>query len=220
MLRKRQRKNMQLKRNENLVSDQQRKNDYLYQKNNSKFNCNDGKDQCIRIPYGSRGEEVENVQRKLLDLTTIYNNLPVVTIDGIFSDNMQRAVKKFQQLNALEITGDLNAVTLGKINQIHESNSVDFEVREVRQENGVNYLNQSKNQLEKGDTGQYVVMLQKYMNIVSKRNTSIPSLVVDGYYGQKTEMAVKEFQNLFQLQVDGKVDDITWNVLYQETLKD
>ena len=114
----------------------------------------------VLISYGTRGKEVEEVQKKLLDLTNIYSNLPVVTSDGIFSDNTKRAIKKFQQLNALDITGELDKATLKRINEIHECNKEDIEISETRQENGVNYINQSKNQLEMGDKGEYVVYLQ------------------------------------------------------------
>lgn len=171
------------------------------------------------IFYGTRGEEVEKVQKKLLDLTHIYTNLPVITADGIFSDNTRRAIKKFQQLNALSITGELDKITFDKINEIHECNKEDIEISETRQENGVNYINQSKNQLEKGDTGEYVIYLQKYINIISKKYPTIQNLNVDGNFGDKTEETVREFQKLFKLQIDGKVDDITWNTLYKATLE-
>lgn len=171
----------------------------------------------VLISYGTRGKEVEEVQKKLLDLTNIYSNLPVVTSDGIFSDNTKRAIKKFQQLNALDITGELDKATLKRINEIHECNKEDIEISETRQENGVNYINQSKNQLEMGDKGEYVVYLQKYLNIVSNKYPSISKLNEDGKFEEKTGNSVKEFQRLFNLQVDGKVDDITWNALYNAT---
>ena len=173
------------------------------------------KEDNYKIEFGTRNSDVERIQKKLLDLTNIYTNLPVVTADGMFNDNTKRTIKKFQQLNAMEITGELDRVTINKINEIHECNKEDIEIRETRQ----NYINQSKNQLEMGDTGHYVTELQKYLNILNKKYTTIGNLRVDGIYGDKTENAVKEFQNIFNLEIDGKVDDLTWNTLYNATLQ-
>jgi len=173
----------------------------------------------VKIEFGTRSSEIEKIQKKLQDLTNIYTNLPVVTADGMFSDNTRRTIKKFQQLNAMEITGELNTITIDKINEIHECNKEDIEIKETRQQNGLNYINQSKNQLEMGDKGHYVIELQKYLNIVGKKYTTIPKLSVDGIFEEKTENAVKEFQNIFKLDVDGKVDDLTWNTLYNATIQ-
>lgn len=182
---------------------------------NSSMRVDKEKDDNYKIEFGTRSGDVEKIQRKLLDLTNIYTNLPVVTADGMFNDNTKRTIKKFQQLNAMEITGELDKITINKINEIHECNKEDVEIKETRQ----NYINQSKNQLEMGDTGHYVIELQKYLNIISKKYSTIPNLRVDGIYGDKTESAVKEFQNIFKLEVDGKVDDLTWNTLYNATLQ-
>ena len=52
--------------------------------------------------------------------------------------------------------------------------------------------------------------LQEQLNTVASVYSAIPSLVVDGIYGQNTKDAVREFQNVFGLPQTGVTDYRTW----------
>ena len=64
--------------------------------------------------------------------------------------------------------------------------------------------------LKAGDSGQLVKDLQQTLNA---RLKLVPSLLVDGDFGPKTETAVKQFQELKKLTVSGQVDTATWKSL-------
>ncbi|HIT32104.1 MAG TPA: peptidoglycan-binding protein [Candidatus Enterenecus stercoripullorum] len=65
--------------------------------------------------------------------------------------------------------------------------------------------------LRNGSSGEYVVVLQTMLNRVARNYPAIPRInPVDGIFGPQTERAVREFQRIFNLSVDGVVGQATW----------
>ncbi len=65
--------------------------------------------------------------------------------------------------------------------------------------------------LELGFSGNDVKTLQTRLNRVSNNYPSIPKIFpVDGVFGESTDAAVREFQRVFGLAVDGRVGKATW----------
>ena len=65
-----------------------------------------------------------------------------------------------------------------------------------------------------GSTGPEVVVIQTELNRIGRNYPAIPKIpVVDGVFGPKTEAAVRKFQQIFNLQVDGIVGSATWYAL-------
>ena len=52
--------------------------------------------------------------------------------------------------------------------------------------------------------------MQSYLNTIGEVYTEIPVLEEDGVFGPSTDEAVRQFQRLFNLNVDGIVDAVTW----------
>ena len=68
--------------------------------------------------------------------------------------------------------------------------------------------------LRVGSTGPDVVVIQTELNRIGKNYPAIPKIpAVDGIFGPKTEAAVRKFQQIFNLQVDGIVGSATWYAL-------
>ena len=66
--------------------------------------------------------------------------------------------------------------------------------------------------LREGDTGRDVELIQRKLNRISANFPGIPKISpVDGFYGSSTTDAVKKFQEVFDLDVDGLVGRATWN---------
>ena len=69
--------------------------------------------------------------------------------------------------------------------------------------------------LSEGDTGADVELLQRRLNRISANYPGIPKIYPqDGYFGPSTTDAVKEFQRVFGLSVDGIVGKATWNQIF------
>ncbi len=65
--------------------------------------------------------------------------------------------------------------------------------------------------LRRGSTGPNVVVLQVALNRISQNYPAIPKIPAnDGVFGPRTEAAVRAFQQIFGLSVDGVVGSATW----------
>ena len=68
--------------------------------------------------------------------------------------------------------------------------------------------------LRRGTTGPGVVTAQVMLNRISQSYPAIPKLSsVDGIFGARTEAAVRKFQEIFNLNVDGLIGKATWYAL-------
>ena len=68
--------------------------------------------------------------------------------------------------------------------------------------------------LRRGTTGPSVVTAQVMLNRISQSYPAIPKIpTVDGIFGARTEAAVRKFQEVFDLGVDGVIGPATWNAL-------
>jgi len=66
--------------------------------------------------------------------------------------------------------------------------------------------------LREGDTGRDVELIQRKLNRISANFPGIPKIYpTDGFYSGSTTEAVKKFQEVFDLDVDGLVGRATWN---------
>ncbi len=68
--------------------------------------------------------------------------------------------------------------------------------------------------LRRGSTGPNVVVVQTELNRIGQNYPAIPKIPnVDGIFGPRTEAAVREFQEIFDLEADGIVGPGTWYAL-------
>lgn len=66
--------------------------------------------------------------------------------------------------------------------------------------------------LQEGDTGRDVELIQRKLNRISANFPGIPKIYpADGFFDQSTTDAVRKFQEVFDLDVDGLVGRATWN---------
>lgn len=64
--------------------------------------------------------------------------------------------------------------------------------------------------IRRGDLGVNVSFLQVALNQISQNYPAIPKITVDAIFGAATEAAVRAFQSIFSLSVDGIVGRATW----------
>lgn len=66
-----------------------------------------------------------------------------------------------------------------------------------------------------GDSGTPVRTIQEQLSAIRRTYSNIPSLAIDGIYGEDTAAAVSSFQSIFDLPVTGEVDYSTWYKISQ-----
>lgn len=69
--------------------------------------------------------------------------------------------------------------------------------------------------LSVGSSGSKVRMMQEQLNRIAQNYPSIPTIAVDGNFGESTKTAVEQFQRIFNLPVTGIVDYPTWYKISQ-----
>lgn len=69
--------------------------------------------------------------------------------------------------------------------------------------------------LDIGDSGTPVRIIQEQLSAIRRTYSNIPSLAIDGIYGEDTAAAVSRFQSIFDLPVTGEVDYSTWYKISQ-----
>ena len=172
------------------------------------------------LQQGSTGAAVFTLQRQLNRITKDYPFLGLLTVDGIFGRKMTETVKKFQKQFNLTADGVVGRSTWYKISYIYVSVK---DLAELTSEGETfsgtlpdGSWNLGSSVLKQGSTGSEVEQMQFWLSTLAQYESSIPSVTVDGVYGSGTAAAVRAFQRLYGLTVDGIVGLTTWTELYDQ----
>lgn len=159
---------------------------------------------------GSRGENVSIIQSQLRRISRDYPIIPTIAADGIFGDKTEDAVKAFQRQFNLAPDGIVGPATWYKLSYIYTA------VTKIAEPGASNAGQPYPGKLIKyGARGNDVKRMQEYLQVIARSYSRIPSITPDGIFGQKTLAAIKSFQKLFGLDVDGIVGPKTWNKILE-----
>ena len=156
---------------------------------------------------GSRGNEVKLIQYYLNFLSFFNNRLPSIDADGIFGPATENAVKAFQSEYGLTADGIVGRDTWNRLQDAYFStlNSLPDEYRSYSSLLYPGYV------ITTGASGNVVTQLQTFLNVIAANNSAVPSVAVDGVYGNETKNAVIAVQKLSGLEQTGAVGALTWN---------
>lgn len=158
---------------------------------------------------GSRGNEVKLIQYYLNFLSFFNNRLPSIDADGIFGPATENAVKAFQSEYGLTADGIVGRDTWNRLQDAYFStlNSLPDEYRSYSSLLYPGYV------ITTGASGNVVTQLQMFLNVIAANNSAVPSVAVDGVYGNETKNAVIAVQKLSGLEQTGAVGALTWNAI-------
>ena len=71
------------------------------------------------LTVGASGDKVRQVQEQLDTIAGVYTRIPRITADGVFGENTAEAVRQFQSIFKLPVTGVIDFATWYKISQIY-----------------------------------------------------------------------------------------------------
>lgn len=157
---------------------------------------------------GDTGDNVKQMQFYLRVIGLSNSAIPSITADGIFGSGTEAAVKAFQTFYKLVSDGIVGKLTWNKLYEVYTDLANGLIAPDARP--GV-YPDVP---LKQGSSGRYVKELQYYLYIISAYYNDIPKISFDGVFGASTTTAVKAYQKVFGLTVDGIVGETTWQSIY------
>lgn len=174
------------------------------------------------VGFGNAGNPVLAIQRDLRRISKNYPAIPYISSTvGIYDTETENAVKKFQEIFNLPITGIVDKATWYKIKYIYTSvKKLSDLYSEGLTEDEVTFL--YTDELNYGDTGIEVEYVHYYLDAISFLDNDIPRLPTNSIYNNNTITMVKAFQEKYGLPVTGVFTYTDWNVLrraYDNILK-
>lgn len=174
------------------------------------------------VGLGYAGNPVLAIQRDLRRIRKNYPAIPDITSTlGIYDEETEAAVKKFQEIFGLPVTGIVNKSTWYKIKYVYNSvlKLADL-YSEGLKENDVTF--RYADELKYGDTGIEVEYIHYFLDALAFLDPDIPRLPTNSIYTNNTESIVKAFQQKYKLPVTGIFTYSDWTVLknaYRTILK-
>ncbi len=169
----------------------------------------------IPLQYGSAGNDIKSMQIFLNRISRNYPAIPKIPqADGIFDDSTVEAVRVFQEIFDLAITGIIDESTWYRIIYIYTSvkrlselNSEGVALEEVTPL----YLED----LSIGMQGNEVKNLQYFLAVIGAYYEAVQPVEITGYFGEETERSLKSFQRVFGIPQTGTLDRQTRNDIYR-----
>ena len=165
---------------------------------------------------GTSGPSVVTIQVELNRIAQNYPAIPKISsVDGIFGAQTEAAVRKFQEIANLEPDGIVGRATWYALVRYYVAVT---SLAELRSQGQRFYANSwaTTDPIEPGDRGVKVEHLQYMLSVLSAYISSIPTVTIDGVYGNATRNAVIAAQQYFGLPQTGIVDYVTWDEIYDQ----
>ena len=174
------------------------------------------------VGLGSAGNPVLAIQR---DLRRIRKNNPAIpnitSTLCLYDEETKNAVKKFQEIFSLPVTGTVDKATWYKIKYIYTSvKKLSDLYSEGLSKDEATFL--YEDELNYGDTGIEVEHIHYFLDAIAFLDPDIPRLKTNSIYNDNSITMVKAFQKKYGLPVTGVFTYKDWNKLkeiYDKTLK-
>lgn len=164
---------------------------------------------------GNIGPYVVIIQTELNRIAENYPAIPKIPqIDGIFGEQTEAAVRKFQEIFNLQVDGIVGSATWYALVRLYTAVN---NLAELQSQGQTYYsIAWARNPIQQGDRGIRVEQLQYMLRVLSAYLSEIPSIAVDGIFGPATRDAVIAAQRKFGLPETGIVNYDTWEAIYNQ----
>ena len=161
------------------------------------------------LRLGDTGLNVETVRFYLAFLGYFLPQLPPIPITDTFDEAMLDAVYAFQSAYGLTVDGVVGRSTWNALQNVYEQTlyTLPADYQEFAREVYPGRF------LVLGDTGPEVTLLQTRLNQMAAQNSAIPTVAVDGVYGQETARAVRAVQRSLGYSATGVVGPVLWSYI-------
>ena len=161
------------------------------------------------LRLGDTGLNVETVRFYLAFLGYFLPQLPPIPITDTFDQAMLDAVYAFQSSYGLNVDGVVGRNTWNALQNVYEQTlyTLPADYQEFAREVYPGRF------LVLGDTGPEVALLQTRLNQMAAQDSAIPTVTVDGVYGQATARAVRAVQRSLGYSATGAVGPVLWSYI-------
>lgn len=161
---------------------------------------------------GSSGEKVRELQEQLNAIAINYPAIPpIFPLDGIYGQDTEQAVRVFQRQFNLAVDGITGRGTWYRVSSIYAG------VRKLAELGSLGILRNMYEGvwpgsiLRVGNRSIETQLMQYYLSVISEFYPTIPSVSIDGIFGNGMRNAVIAFQREFGLIPDGVIGRATWD---------
>ena len=148
------------------------------------------------------------IQRAINTVASMYPAIPNILVDGQINDRCAYAIKVFQELFQMPVSGIMDQSTWNML--FTTASQIE---RGIHTTQGMPPF--PKNPLVLGISGASVLLIQKRLQTISNFYSSIPFIKADACFGVATHQCILAFQDLLGLKKDGVLDHFTWTLIHQ-----
>lgn len=161
-----------------------------------------------RLDAVKAANPILEIQFILRGIAQVYPEIPMVSTTGRFDTETQKAVMEFQKKFNLPVTGKVDFITW---NALMKENG--YCLHCTKTPNKVACFPNDKTEYTKGDTGNFIYILQIILKNYSRKYRNYTDVNLTGVFDEPTEEAIKQFQKYSGLPVTGVLNRQTWNIL-------
>ena len=161
------------------------------------------------LKEGMSGDYIKTLQYYLNIVAYFYPQIPNIDVDGYFGPKTKEAVIAFQEMFGLVPDGIVGRDTWKALSNAYKT-SINSIPEEYKSEAEIVYPGYV---LSEGITNDDVRRLQTFLEKISQAYPSIPSVTVDGVFGEKTKEAVSAIQRMYGIPVSGVAGPVTWGLI-------
>lgn len=155
-----------------------------------------------------RESTIRRLQERLRLIASYGGNMPMLTVDGIYDERTENAVRAFQHLFGLPVTGQMDFDTWETLNDVYA-----LVVERISPPIALRPFFDCDIQAKEGDESPLIALLEVMLNTVAEQFDNLLSVNTGGVYDAQMTAAVRAFQLTNLLEESGEVDKLTWNAL-------
>lgn len=167
------------------------------------------------VRRGDIGVNVSFLQVALNRISQNYPAIPKITVDAIFGEATEAAVRAFQSIFSLSVDGIVGRATWYAIVMLYTAVLNLSELRSQGQQ-FYGYSWEYPASISPGEQGAKVTHLQYMLRVIAQFNTAVQAPAITGQYGEDTTQSVLSFQRAYTLTQTGSVDRSVWDAIYSQ----